>query len=289
MEYLFLNLLKEGFLKRVSRRQALSFGSYLAKILYTKTRAKKVSEENLRFVGFDISIGEKAFENFVRCSVDFLRSENYSFEFLDSIFSFRDESTVSIEELNSLNGGILLTAHIGNWELLGGWFSRVSGGRLSVVAKPMRNRKVDNLINRIRTQLGVKVIPTGKPVEILKDLKKGKFVAILLDQRPTEKEGVLLNFLGRKTYVNKGVAVLSVKTGKPVIPAFCYVEGERYSFEVHRPIYPEGRTVEELTSIYSSWIEKAVIKRPEQWFWIHRRWKNSPEFKRWKENCQLLS
>ncbi len=289
MEYLFLILLKEGLLERVSRERALGFGSKIASFLYPRTRAKRVSEENLSFVGIDENIGKTAFENFIKCSVDFLRSERYSFEFIDSIFTLRSESTISMKELNSLSGGILLTAHIGNWELLGGWFSHISGNRLSVVAKPMRNKKVNNLINGIRERLGVKVIPTGRPIEIIKDLKRGRFVGILLDQRPTEKEGVITQFLDKQTYTNKGAAVLSLKTGKPVIPAFCYIEEDNsYSFEIHKPIYPRSRSVEDLTEIYSEWIEKAVKSRPEQWFWIHRRWKNSPEFKIWKEKNHSL-
>ncbi len=276
-------MLKERFLRKFSRDGALKVADYAASLLYFYPRVRKISEENLKFVGMPISIGKDAFKTFVKCSVDFFRSENYSFQFLDSIFSMRNESTISMDELLSLEGGILLTAHIGNWELLGGWFSNVSGGRLSVVAKPLKNPRVNEMVNAIRNHWGIKVIPTGNILEIIKDLKRKRFIGILLDQRPREKDGVLVKFLGRDTFVNKGAAVLSVKTGKPVIPAFCYMESDNsYTFEIHRPVYPEGRGVEELTKIYSDWIESAVKKRPEQWFWSHRRWSNSPEFKRWK-------
>ncbi|WP_022846241.1 MULTISPECIES: lysophospholipid acyltransferase family protein [unclassified Desulfurobacterium] len=284
MEYLLLRLLKEKFLRKFSRDRALSIADSLASFFYSYPRVKKVSEENLRFVGMPVSVGKEAFKTFVKCSVDFFRSENYSFKFLDSILSLRKESTISMDELIALDGGILLTAHIGNWELLGGWFSHVSRGRLSVVAKPLKNLYVNEMVNTIRNHWNIKVIPTGNVIEIIKDLKRKRFIGILLDQRPKEKDGVLVRFLGRDTFVNKGAAVLSVKTGKPVIPAFCYMEPDNsYTFEVHKPIYPEGRSVEELTKVYSDWIEMAVKKRPEQWFWSHRRWSNSPEFKKWKE------
>jgi KDO2-lipid IV(A) lauroyltransferase len=261
----------------VSRNRALALGRILGNILYNIPKIKRTSEENLKFVGLPTRIGRESFINFVKCAVDFLRSKNYSFEYLQNLFEPPDVNAVPKE------GGIFLTAHIGNWELMGALFSKQSGYKLSVVAKPMKNQKVDKLINSIRKKWGIKVIPLGNVLEIVKDLKKGRYVAILLDQRPKVKEGVLTNFLGRKTYTNKGAAILSIKTGKPVIPVFCFLQDGKYVIKVYNPIYPEGKSVEELTQSYASVIEKAVREHPEQWFWFHRRWKNSPEFKEWKE------
>ena len=275
LEYLTLSLSLKG-IRALKRERALSLAKSLGSLLYHYPRVKGVCEENLRFTGFPLEVGKESFKNFLACAVDFLRLPTYSFPFLKSLFHPVDASKVPE------GGGILLTAHIGNWELMGALFSKLSGGKLSVVAKPMKNKKVDALINSIREGWGIKVIPTGRGVEILRELKRGRFVGILLDQRPKVKEGVLTTFLGRKTYTNKGAALLSIKSGKPVIPAFCFIEDGKYRIEVGRPIYPEGRSVEELTQIYTSEIEKAVRKHPEQWFWFHRRWKNSPEFKEWK-------
>ncbi|MEO2083701.1 MAG: lysophospholipid acyltransferase family protein [Desulfurobacteriaceae bacterium] len=277
LEYLTLRA-SLSLIRSLSRESAFELGDFLSSLAYNLPRIKKVAEENLRFAGFPVSIGRESLKNFVRYSVDFFRLPTYSFDYLRNLFYPFDPSVLPDE------GGILLTAHIGNWELMGAFFSRLSGGRLSVVAKPMKNRRVDRLINGIRESWGVKVIPTGRGVSVLKELKKGKFVGILGDQRPKVKEGVLTTFLGRKTYTNRGIALLSIKSGKPVIPAFCFVEEGKYKIEVFRPIYPEGKSVEELTQSYASAIEVAVRKHPEQWFWVHRRWKNSPEFKEWRES-----
>ncbi|MEO2068448.1 MAG: lysophospholipid acyltransferase family protein, partial [Desulfurobacteriaceae bacterium] len=276
LEYLFLkgNLF---LIEKVSREKALAFAETLGSILYNIPKIKKTSEENLRFVGLPENLGKESFVNFVKCAMDFLRSKNFSFEYLESLFEPPDVNKVPE------GGGILLTAHIGNWELMGALFSILSGNKLSVVAKPMKNKKVDNLINSIRARWRIKVIPLGNVLEIVKDLKKDRYVGILLDQRPKVKEGILTTFLGRKTYTNKGAAILSIKTGKPVVPAFCFLEGGKYVVRVYNPIYPEGKSVEELTVEYTKAIERAVKEHPEQWFWFHRRWKNSPEFKEWKE------
>ncbi|WP_457679120.1 lysophospholipid acyltransferase family protein [Thermovibrio sp.] len=275
LEYLALNLSLK-LIRAVSRERAISIARTLGEVLYNYPRVKRVCEENLEFTGLPKEIGKESFKNFLACTVDFFKLPDYSFSYLKSLFHPVDPSVVPPE------GGILLTAHIGNWELMGALFSKLSEGKLSVVAKPMKNEKVDRLINSIRESWGIKVIPTGKGVEVLKELKRGRFVGILLDQRPKVKEGVLTSFLGRKAYTNKGAALLSIKSGKPVIPAFCFIEGGKYKIEVGEAIYPEGKGVEELTQIYAKEIEKAVKKHPEQWFWFHRRWKNSPEFKEWK-------
>jgi KDO2-lipid IV(A) lauroyltransferase len=274
LEYLTLKLTVSG-IQRLDRKRAFSIAGKLGSVLYNIPRVRGVCEENLRFTGFPEEIGRESFKNFLKASVDFFRMSKYSEEEIKNLFLPVDPSVVPEE------GGFLLTAHIGNWEIMGALFSILSKGKLSVVAKPMKNKRVDKLINGIRRRFGIRVIPTGKGIEIFKEIKRGNYVGVLLDQRPKVKEGVLTSFLGRKTYTNKGLALLSVKTGKPVIPAFCFLEGERYRIEVCEPIYPEG-SVEELTQKYTSAIERAVRRHPEQWFWFHRRWKNSPEFREWK-------
>ncbi len=277
--------LLDKILARLSRDKAFAISKFFGNLIFEFPRIKSVSTENLRFCGFDESLGKEAVVNLLKCFFDFLKSKEYSEDFLESLFIV-DE--VKKREVLSTKGAILLTAHIGNWELFGAYFSVVSKGKLSVVAKPMKNEMVDRFINSLRESWGMKVIPTGRVTEIVRDLKNNRFVAILLDQRPKVKEGVLTSFLGRKTFTNKGVALISIKTGKPVIPAFCYLVGDRYEVDIFDPIHPDGKSIEELTQIYTSFIEKAVKKHPEQWFWAHRRWKNSPEFKEWKWKSSSL-
>jgi len=281
LEYLLLRV-SLFTINRFSRETAFRIGDKATEVIYRYPRIKRITEENLLFTGLPLNIGKESLRNFIRCSIDFFRLPSYSPEYLKNLFKPVDLSKVPKE------GGILLTAHIGNWELMGALFSCLSGGKLSVVAKPMKNRRVNELINSIRKMWGIKVIPTGNALEIVKDLKRGRYVGILLDQRPKVKEGILTSFLGRQTYTNKGAAILSIKTEKPVIPAFCFIEDGKYVVKTYEPIRPENKSIEELTQEYTTAIEKAVKEHPEQWFWFHRRWKNSPEFKNWREEREKL-
>jgi KDO2-lipid IV(A) lauroyltransferase len=275
LEYLTLNLTLK-LIRKLKRERALNLAETLGSLFYNIPRVKTVCEENLEFTGFNKRIGKESFKNFLKAAVDFLRLPNYTPNELKELFFPVDPSSVPE------GGGFFLTAHVGNWEVMGALFSVLSGGKLAVVAKPLKNKRVNELINRIRESFGIRVIPTGNVTAVFREVKKGNFVGILLDQRPKVKEGVLTKFLGRGTYTNRGLAVLSLKTGKPVIPAFCFIKGDKYEIEVYEPIEPKG-SVEELTQKYTEAVEKAVKKHPEQWFWFHRRWKNSPEFKKWKE------
>ena len=281
LEYLILNLTLRG-VQSLSRERALKLAEIFGDLFYNLPRVKRVCEENLEFTGFERRIGKESFKNFLKAAVDFLRLPKYGEEELKGFFYPVDPSCVP------QGGGFLLTAHVGNWEIMGALFSVLSGGKLAVIAKPLKNPRVNRLVNGIRERFGIRVIPTGRTASVFREVKSGNYVGVLLDQRPKVKEGVLTEFLGRKTYTNRGLAVLSLKTGKPVIPAFCFMEGVKYRIEVYEPIEPKG-TVEELTRKYTKAIERAVMKHPEQWFWFHRRWKNSPEFKEWKKRREKVS
>jgi KDO2-lipid IV(A) lauroyltransferase len=174
LEYLTLKLTVSG-IQRLDRKRAFSIAGKLGSVLYNIPRVRGVCEENLRFTGFPEEIGRESFKNFLKASVDFFRMSKYSEEEIKNLFLPVDPSVVPEE------GGFLLTAHIGNWEIMGALFSILSKGKLSVVAKPMKNKRVDKLINGIRRRFGIRVIPTGKGIEIFKEIKRGNYVGVLLD------------------------------------------------------------------------------------------------------------
>lgn len=174
-------------------------------------------------------------------------------------------------------GAVLATAHFGNWEA-----ARVlplAGIPLSVVAKTQRNKLFDSYTNQIRERCGLKVIDMSKGLrDIIHQLNDGRFVAILMDQN-AGSSGLIMDFLGYPASHWKGVAKLSLRYKVPIVPGFARrAEDGSIVFEFFSPILHEELSdseenlrivLEEVNKI----IEQEIHKYPEQWFWVHKRWK----------------
>lgn len=174
-------------------------------------------------------------------------------------------------------GAVLATAHFGNWEAAR--ILPMSGIPLSVVAKTQRNRMFDKYTNDVRQRCGVKVIDMSKGLRaIVHQLSEGRFVAILMDQN-AGSSGLLMDFLGYCASHWKGVAKLSLRYKVPIVPGFARrADDDNIVFDFFPPILHEDWTdseenlrkvLEEVNAI----IEQQIHKYPEQWFWVHKRWK----------------
>jgi KDO2-lipid IV(A) lauroyltransferase len=179
-------------------------------------------------------------------------------------------------------GAFMLTGHIGNWE----WLNMVWGwkaGRTDVVARPIDYEPADRLVTDWRSRAGQKVIPkAGSARTLLKSLKQGNFIGILLDQNVDWYDGEWVDFFGRPACSNKGLALLAMKTKVPVIPIWSWRRDDG-TFEMHigeemAPIITGDKIqdVWENTQAYTKVLENIIRQRPEQWFWLHQRWKTKP-------------
>ncbi|HET6369702.1 MAG TPA: lysophospholipid acyltransferase family protein [Nitrospiria bacterium] len=178
-------------------------------------------------------------------------------------------------------GVLFLTAHFGNWELMAVAFT-MRGYRLFPVARPLDNPLLDRLINQKREQWGSLVLSKfGVAREVTQLLKKGETIGFLLDQNVSGKGGVFVPFFGRPASTNKGLALIALRTGAPVIPAFIVREGagHRLVFEKEIELLRTGDVeadVLENTARFTRTIEAYVRRYPDQWLWMHRRWKTQP-------------
>lgn len=178
-------------------------------------------------------------------------------------------------------GVIFITGHCGNWELLAlapSW----KGITLSVVARPLNNPYLNKFVKRLRVRFGNKVIyKSGALKEILSLLRNGECVGILIDQSVAEDEAVITEFFGEKVYTTKMPALIAMKTGAVVVPAFInYLGKGKHRISVGEEIKlritdsPEEDVVFN-TSVFSGYIERYIKENPSEWLWIHRRWKLS--------------
>jgi KDO2-lipid IV(A) lauroyltransferase len=180
-------------------------------------------------------------------------------------------------------GILILTAHFGNWEWMAALFPLQSHHPVHVVVRPLDSRFLDSMVEQLRMRTGNQAIPKQKAMgQILRLLKAGEIVGILLDQNMAWQEGVFVDFFGEKACTNTGMALLALKTGTPVLPAFNIRQKDgryRVVIEPEIPLVRTGdkeRDVTENTQRFTQIIERYVRNYPDQWLWLHQRWKTRP-------------
>ena len=178
-------------------------------------------------------------------------------------------------------GVLFLTAHAGNWEILPvlGSLYRFP---VNVLYRPLDSPALDRLVRKMRSRFGAKMVPSHRAArKILGCLKKGEIVAMLMDQNVDWYEGVFVDFFGSRACTNKGMALIAVKTGAPVLPIFLVREEGGFAVEIGAPLPlirtgDKTRDIETNTQLYNDAIERFVRRHPDQWFWVHQRWKTRP-------------
>lgn len=178
-------------------------------------------------------------------------------------------------------GALCLTAHFGNWELLAAVHSRV-GVPLSVVVRPLDNPDLEALLARGRERTGLRIIPKRQAVRGVREaLSRGECVGLLLDQN-AGRDGVFVPFFGHLASTSRSLAVLALKTRAPVVPTFIHrMPTGEHQVTIEPPLSlaltgDHVRDVELYSALFTRTIERHVEAHPEQWFWVHRRWKTRP-------------
>ena len=178
-------------------------------------------------------------------------------------------------------GAIILTAHFGNWELLGSAIAQL-GYPMHVVVARQHNDRVGALMDRVRRTGGMRPIPAGTgTAEIVKALRRNEFVGIVSDQH-AGSGGVQLQFLGRPVMAWTSPARLALRFGAPIIMLFTYrtPQGGYWAEIEELPLEPpsdETDPVRWITQQYLARLEAAITRRPDHWLWLHRRWRDVRE------------
>ncbi len=180
--------------------------------------------------------------------------------------------------------GIILTAHIGNWESLGRLAQNV-GVPVAAVAKPMHNQLVNNSILKSRARHGFEVLEIKRTMKAIPDaLRSGKWVAILGDQ-DARRRGIFVNFFGRPASTAPGAARFARMLNCPVLPAFSVrsdTPDRQLKVIFAEPIWPDldadpDSDVLRITQEHTSALEDVIRQYPADYFWLHRRWKTQPK------------
>ncbi|MFN3534053.1 MAG: lysophospholipid acyltransferase family protein [Desulfatiglandales bacterium] len=296
--YRLLGTITEGYLRCASKMpwgliRGLSkwSGLILSGLPWSRRR---VALENMKTLVGDPEeakrLYRKTLEHFFRVALEMPFLYTMDSSSIKRLYGIRGKEHVW-EAYEKGRGILLLTAHLGNWELLNIAFAiefLLGGGyKASIVVRALDNPVIDLLSLRLRSRFGTRVIDKKNAMRgILKALRENQAVGILLDQNVDWYQGVFVRFLGRWTCTNKGMAQIALKTNAPVIPAFGVRKENFYELNFYPPLRliqsgDPTKDVEENTQLFTSVIEDEIRRYPDQWLWFHRRWKTRQYSRLW--------
>jgi KDO2-lipid IV(A) lauroyltransferase len=231
------------------------------------------------------SIAKRNFQHMGMMVIEFFRILG-----MDTEAYKKKVSVEGVEEalklLEKKKGGLLLIGHFGNWELMG-IMSKVLQIPIWAIAKPIKqNEKLYRFILGIRDKAGLTIIsPENATQKVMQALSKNWLVAFLIDQRAKRSRGVWVDFFGKKAPTMPGLAVMAIRSGAPVVPAFMIRNGfQKHRLVVKKPVElvltgDREKDVEINMQRFTHVLESMIREYPDQWIWIHRRWERKREDK----------
>jgi KDO2-lipid IV(A) lauroyltransferase len=281
-----------AFIARLPRSVAFTFGELFGRLAHQVAwliGRNRIGMTNLRLVfGHERRKGDfrrilkEMWINFGRNAVEFALFPRYTKENIGQHVTW--ENKHYLEEARERGHGILtMTAHFGNWDLLA-LAAGMEGFPVNLVTKYMRSQTITDLWMKWRTRGGVNpIFKKEARREVVRLLRENRLVAFVVDQDTKPKEGgIFVEFFGVKASTLSAPALLSEKRDTPVVPVFLVRESRyRHRAIVEPPVYFEsvGTHEENLvhnTRRYLEVLERYVRQYPEQWLWIHRRWRRRP-------------
>jgi KDO2-lipid IV(A) lauroyltransferase len=252
-------------------------------------KLRKTAEFNLRLAFPEWSEAQRkaALRGMTRnlgwMAAEFARLPEYTRENIESVVIL-DGHENFLEGKSRGKGVIYLTGHIGAWEL-SSYAHALYGFPLRYMARPLDNGPLDRLVNEYRGRSGnLPIFKNESARTMLKVLKDAGTVGILADQNTMPGEGIFVDFFGTQACTTTGIARVALHTDAAVVPGYAYWDKDlrkyRLRFEPPVELIRTGdaeRDVQENTQRFTKVIEEIIRKYPEQWVWIHARWKNRPE------------
>ena len=288
LEYALARTILE-ILKRLPRPAARTFAAITAFLVYWIVgKYRRVAGRNLRLAMPELNAAERrriirgVFQNLGRMLAEFAHFPFYTKDNVARVITY-DGIENYAEAVRRGRGVLFLTGHLGAWEL-GAFAQSVYGYPLHVVIRALDNPYLNELVNRHRTLAGNRIIEKRDFLRgILQALKANETVGILVDQNSSLQEGVFVDFFGTPACTSAGFAKIALRNDAAVVPAFAFWDSgrQRYRLRFDPPLDllhtgdPQNDVVAN-TQLFTSVLERHIRAHPDQWLWIHRRWKTRP-------------
>lgn len=270
--------------RRVSRLSVegrLRWGRSIGELIWLAgKRRRHVAVDNLGYAFPEMSVAERtdlahrSALHFGQSVVDFMCADQWTRESIEASTTIVGREHLD-EALAGGNGVLLITGHLGNWERLSAYVS-LCGIDLTVIIRDANQEGVNDLVNSMRRASGTKVIPRGDAARpILNILKRNAMVGIIPDQNSEE---AFIPFFGQPAGTVLGPGVIRERTGAAVLPGSCFHLGEgRFELKFYPLLQPveveDGKKGEGTMLAIHHWLEGVIREHPEQWLWMHDRWR----------------
>ena len=239
-------------------------------------RLRRIALRNLKLAEMDTAIAGGVFQSIARLLVGFARMPRINASNVGEWIRY--EGYEHYEQALTRGKGVLFaTAHLGNWEL-SAYAHALMSSPMHVVVRPLDNPLIDTLVSRRRTLSGNRIIEKKDFARaILRALSANEAVGILVDQNAGLDDGVFVDFFGIPACAGTGLAKIAARSGAPLIPGFAvWSESEgRYVLRFYPPVEVTGDPAADTQRIQAK-LESVIREYPDQWLWIHRRWKTRP-------------
>ncbi len=258
---------------------------------YIKSQMQECFGERYTDKEYDRLVG-KFYLHFGTLLAEAVRVKILNMDNVDEIVDWGDLKELNDELSAKYNRGVLFaTGHIGNWEFTGS-AGAMKGILAGSIARPLDNPLIDRKVKEVREYSGQEIWDKeGAILKLIKAIKRRKSVGILIDQDAGE-QGLRVPFLGRAASTNTAVSELAIRLGAPIVPsAIVRVGNKPLRFKVvhGEPIFPDNKdnsqeAVYTITEKVNNELSRIISDNPEQWLWIHRRWKtpNPSDRRRYK-------
>ncbi len=267
-----------------------AFAIGLAQIVYLlHFRLRQVGMRNLELVFPEKSVAERrrilrgVFTSLGRQLAELCQFPKYTPENIEEVVVY--DGLQNYERAYAQKKGVLfLTAHFGGWEL-SAFTHSLHGHWLHIVMRPMDNQYLDRLLQHYRTMHGNKTVAKDDFVRgLLAAMRAGETVGILMDTNMTPPQGIFVDFFGIPACTASGLARIALRTNAAVVPGFTIWDPElqkyRLRFDPALELIRTGDLEADIaanTQMFTKVIEDYVRRYPDQWLWVHRRWKTRPE------------
>ena len=268
-------------------RQSIRLGQVFGRVAYLLAgELRRTGEINLR-LAFPEKTPEERRELLKGCFESLGRVLGLFSHFGDPIESIMSGvEPMALERLQAAQKGrgvIFCTAHLGAWELTSFAVAHL-GYPMSVIVRPIDNPKIEEMVDRYRTRTGNRTLDKFSAARsMVKTLRSGEFLGLLFDLNALENEAIFVNFFGVPASTNFMTAKLALRSDVPIIPVFAPWDKTRQKFllQVNEPVEfersgDEEADVRELTTRLTQHFEDQIRRYPDQWLWIHKRWKTRP-------------